>query len=138
VHAGRLHWIDEEGVPIGIERQAVAPRAPVISGLSPEEIATMRERPSPRAGAALALIRTLLRSGSPLASEISEIDMSWSDGPVLYTVDGIEVRLGNEGWESRLQRLEGVLAQIARAGEPVTSIDLRFRDQVVLNGGASR
>jgi len=54
---------------------------------------------------------------------------------VLYTVDGIEVRLGAEEWDERLARLEGVLAQIARAGEPVSAIDLRFRDQVVLKKG---
>jgi hypothetical protein len=50
----------------------------------------------------------------------------------------VEVRIGTENWESRLARLEGVLGQIATAPEPVTAIDLRFRDQVVLNGGASR
>ena len=137
VHAGRLHWIDEEGIPLGMERRAVAPQAPVISGLTPEELAEMREKPSPRARMAISLIRTLLRKGSPLTAQISEIDVSRPDGPLLYTVDGVEVRLGTENWESRLGRLEGVLGQLAAAPEPV-SIDLRFRDQVVLNRGASR
>ena len=138
VHAGRLHWVDEEGVPVGVEREAVAPRAPVISGLTPDELAVMRERPSPRALEAIALIRMLLRSGSSLADQISEIDVSRPDDPVLYTVDGVEVRLGADNWDGRLARLEGVLGQLAAAPEPVTSIDLRFRDQVVLNGGGSR
>lgn len=138
VHAGRLHWIDEEGVPIGEERRAVAPAAPVISGLTPDELAVMRERPSPRARLAIHLIRMLLRTGSALAAQISEIDVSRADDPVLYTVDGVEVRIGTDNWESRLARLEGVLGQIATAPEPVTAIDLRFRDQVVLNGGSSR
>jgi len=135
VHAGRLHWIDEEGVPLGLARQAVAPSAPVISGLTPEELEVMRERPSPRAQMAITLIRTLLRNASPLSEQISEIDVGRRDGPVLYTVDGVEVRLGTENWEGRLRRLEGVLARLAASPEPVTSIDLRFRDQVVLNGG---
>lgn len=138
VHAGRLHWVDEEGVPVGVEREAVAPRAPVISGLTPDELAVMRERPSPRAQEAIALIRVLLRSGSSLVDQISEIDVSRPDDPVLYTVDGVEVRLGADNWDGRLARLEGVLGQLAAAPEPVTSIDLRFRDQVVLNGGGSR
>ncbi len=138
VHAGRLHWIDEDGTPIGVERRAVATHVPVISGLTPDELASMREQPSPRARMAIALIRALLRSGSPLASEISEIDVSRTDGPVLYTLDGVEVRLGAENWETRLPRLEGVLRQIAAASPPVTLVDLRFRDQVVLNGDSSR
>jgi cell division protein FtsQ len=135
VHGGRLHWLDEEGWLLGEESQAVAPTVPVISGLTEEEVATMRTQPSPKARAAIALIRSLLRTGSPLAAEISEIDMSRREGPVLYTVDGIEVRLGNEDWEERLARLEGVLAQVASQEGAVRSIDLRFRDQVVLTKG---
>ena len=59
--------------------------------------------------------------------------MSRPEGPVLYTVDGVEVRLGTEEWEERLARLEGVLAQVAT--QDVRGVDLRFRDQVVLRKG---
>lgn len=135
VNGGRLHWLDEEGWLLGGESQAVVPSLPVISGLTADEVATMRTRPSPKALTAIALIRSLLRTGSPLTTEISEIDMSRRDGPVLYTVDGIEVRLGMEDWEERLARLEGVLAQVASEYGAVRAIDLRFRDQVVLTKG---
>lgn len=134
VHAGRLHWMDEDGRVLGEEARAVAPEVPVISGLSEEELATMRTSPGPKARAAIALIRALLRSGSTLTAEISEIDMSRAEGPVLYTVDGVEVRLGAEEWDERLARLEGVLAQVAT--QDVNGVDLRFKDQVVLNRGA--
>ena len=130
VHAGRLHWLDEEGRVLGEEHHAVAPEVPVISGLTEEELTTMRTAPGPRARQAITLIRALLRTGSALAAEISEIDMSRAEGPVLYTVDGVEVRLGTEEWEERLSRLEGVLAQVAT--QDVHGVDLRFRDQVVL------
>ncbi len=136
VHAARLHWMDEDGHVLGEERRAVSPGAPVISGLTEEELATMRTAPGPKARAAVTLIRTLLRSGTTLASEISEIDMSRPEGPVLYTVDGVEVRLGAEDWDERLARLEGVLAQVAT--QDVSGVDLRFKDQVVLRRGASR
>ena len=53
-------------------------------------------------------------------------------GPMLYLVDGIEVRLGPDAWSDRLARLDGVLAELDASGERVASIDLRFRDQVVL------
>ena len=136
VHAGRLHWMDEEGRVLGEERRAVVPDAPVISGLTEEELASMRTSPGPKARAAVTLIRALLRSGSALAAEISEIDMSRSEGPVLYTVDGVEVRLGAEDWDERLARLEGVLAQVAT--QDVSGVDLRFKDQVVLRRRAVR
>jgi len=135
VSSGTLHWLDEEGRLLGEAPHAVVPSVPVISGLSEDELVALSTEPGPKARVALALIRSLLRSGSALVSEISEIDMSGREGPVLYTVDGIEVRLGVEEWEERLARLEGVLAQIARTGDGVTAIDLRFRDRVVLKKG---
>jgi cell division septal protein FtsQ len=105
---------------------------PVISGLTPEDLATGQRGPSERVARGVALIRTLLRASSPLLGQISEIDVSRPEGPVLYMVDGIEVRLGAEDWEARVSRLVGVLAQLAVSGRAVSAIDLRFRDQVVL------
>ena len=130
VHSGRLHWLDEEGRLLGASPEAVVPQVPVVSGLSDDEVVSMRSAPSPKALAAIALIRVLLRTGSALAAEISEIDMSRKDGPVLYTVDGVEVRLGTEEWEEQLARLEGVLTQVA--DQDVRAVDLRFRDQIIL------
>lgn len=128
--AGRLYWLDEDGVSLGPEPRAVTPRLPVITGIRPEETRSGGAA-AEDARAAVSLIRSMLRTGSPLTREISEIDMSGADGPVLYTVDGVEVRLGTTDWEDRLGRLDGVLTQIRSLGEPVESVDLRFRGQVV-------
>jgi cell division septal protein FtsQ len=86
--------------------------------------------------AGVALIRTLMRAQSSLLREISEVDVSRPEGPVLYMLDGVEVRLGREDWDDRLGRLGGVLAQLRASGQRATSIDLRFRDQVVLRTAA--
>ncbi|HYB41108.1 MAG TPA: FtsQ-type POTRA domain-containing protein [Candidatus Methylomirabilis sp.] len=131
-HAGRLHWVDEEGMDLGLESRPVALGAPVLSGLEADDLGAAHRRPSERAAAGIALLRLLLRAQSPLLGQISEVDVSRREGPVLYTVGGIEVRLGGEDWDARLGRLQGVLAQLAGSAEAVTSIDLRFRDQVVL------
>lgn len=135
VHAGRLHWIDESGHVIGRETQAVAPPAPVISGLSEAELLSVKEAPHGKARDAIRLIRALLRSNSALAGEISEIDVGGGDGPVLYTLGGIEVRLGTDEWDERLSRLETLLAQKTAREGGIRVVDLRFRDQVVLQGG---
>ena len=42
---------------------------------------------------------------------------------------------GADEWDERLARLEGVLAQTAAREGGVRMVDLRFRDQVVLQGG---
>jgi cell division protein FtsQ len=136
VHTGKLHWIDEHGADLGPESRAVALGAPVLSGLDAGELGSGPGAPSERATLGITLVRLLVHSQSPLLQQVSEIDMSRDEGPVLYTVDGVEVRLGKEDWEARLGRLQGVLAQLSAAGEAVTSVDLRFRDQVVLKTAA--
>ncbi len=136
VHAGKLHWIDEHGADLGPESRAVALAAPVLSGLDAGELGAGHGAPSERAALGITLVRLPLGLQRPLLKQVSEIDMSRSEGPVLYTVDGVEVRLGKEDWEARLGRLQGVLAQLGASGEVVTSVDLRFRDQVVLKTAA--
>lgn len=133
VSAGRLSWADEEGRVLGPEPRAVAPALPVVTGLEGEGPVGGLPVDVERTRTAVALLRTMLRTGTPLAGQVSEIDVREAHkGPVLYTTDGVEVRLGDEAWEERLGRLEGVLAQLRAEPEPVEAIDLRFRDQVVL------
>ncbi len=134
--ADRFFWVDEQGVPIGNETRAQALDAPLVSGVGDEDGAAAGRTPSERVAAGVALIRTLMRLQSPLLTEISEVDVSRAEGPVLYMLDGVEVRLGSEDWNDRLGRLGGVLAQLRASGQKATSIDLRFRDQVVLRTAA--
>lgn len=135
--AGGLFWLDEEGGVLSPERRAVVPRLPVITGLMPRNAESALTMDPRRLDDALALLRHLLRRERPLASQLSEIDMSQGGGPVLYTMDGIRVDLGNERWEERLRRLGGVLSRVQESEEPVESIDLRFRGQLVLTPKAS-
>ena len=98
-----------------------------------EEIASASRAPSERLLTGVQLIRTLLRAGSPLVGQISEVDVSRSDGPVLYTVDGHRGAPGRRGVGSA----HPAAGRRARPGrrpraQAVSAIDLRFRDQVVL------
>src|SRR4029450_3969154 len=132
VNAGSLYWVDEQGVPLGPETRAVSVDAPLISGVTAADVAAAGRMPSERVATGVALLRTLMRAQSSLLSEISEVDVSRPEGPVLFMLDGVEVRIGSEDWDGRLGRLGGVLAQLRASGQTVTSVDLRFRDQVVL------
>jgi len=134
--AGGFHWVDEQGVPLGPETRAVALDAPLVSAAAADDVAAAGRTPSERMAAGVALIRTLMRAQSSLLREISEVDVSRPEGLVLYMLDGVEVRLGRENWDDRLGRLGGVLAQLRASGQKATSIDLRFRDQVVLRTAA--
>jgi cell division protein FtsQ len=126
-----LVWIDVEGYLVGTEPRPGTPALPILSGVARAGTGG-DEEPSPRLRAGLALIRAVQRTGGRVAGRISEIDLTPADGPVLYTTDGAEVRVGDEAWGQRLARLDGVLADLDGHGERVLSVDLRFRDLVVL------
>ena len=136
VPAGKFFWVDEQGVPLGPERRAVVLDVPLVSAAGADDAAAAGRTPSERVAAGVALVRTLMRAQSPLLREISEVDVSRPEGPVLYMLDGVEVRIGREDWDERMGRLGGVLAQLRASGQQATSIDLRFRDQVVLRTAA--
>jgi cell division protein FtsQ len=135
VQAGRLHWVDAQGVDLGVAPRAVAPTLPIISGVDPAALGGPRQGAGPGLEAGLALLRLLDGSRSPLLGRVSEIDAGRPEGPVLVLLDGTEVRLGHEAWDERLARLQGVLAQLEASRGSATTIDLRFRDQVVLKPG---
>jgi cell division protein FtsQ len=130
VNASGLHWIDAEGYLVTTDARPGSTGLPILTGVgAPAPGATA---PSETLRAGLALLHVLQRTSARLAARVSEVDLGRASGPVLYLVDGIEVRVGSEGWEDRLARLDGVLAELDARGERIASIDLRFRDQVVL------
>lgn len=130
--AGGLVWIDEEGAVLEDQPRPIVQALPLISGLSAEELTPGRRVPSDRLRAALQLIRAIVRSGGRLVSEISEVNVTRPEAPLLYTLEGVEVKLGGEAWAERLGRLEGLLGQLKNPKEPLASVDLRFDNLVVL------
>jgi cell division protein FtsQ len=129
VNAGGLHWVDPEGYLVTTAARPGATGLPILTGVAAPAPGTV---PSEGLRAGLALLHVLQRTSGRLAARVSEVDLSRPTGPVLYLVDGIEVRLGSDAWSDRLARLDGVLGDLDARGERVVSIDLRFRDQVVL------
>jgi cell division septal protein FtsQ len=130
VNASGLHWVDAEGYLVSTDARPGAIGLPILTGVGAP--APGASEPSEGLRAGITLLHVLQRTSTRLAARVSEIDLSRAHGPVLYLVDGIEVRLGLDAWGDRLARLDGVLGELDARGERVTSIDLRFRDQVVL------
>jgi cell division protein FtsQ len=129
--AAGLVWVDATGHLVGPERHGAMPALPILSGVEPPP-ATAGEPVGDRLQTGLALLHALKRAGGLVADRVSEVDLGPAGGPVLYTVDGMAVWLGPEGWDERLARLDAVLGGLAEQQEPVATVDLRFRDQVVL------
>jgi cell division protein FtsQ len=130
VNGGGLHWVDAEGYLVTTDARPGATGLPILTGVGVPAPGVSEPSEGLRTG--LALLHVLQRTSGRLAARVSEIDLARPHGPVLYLVDGIEIRLGPDGWSDRLARLDGVLGELDARGERVASIDLRFRDQVVL------
>jgi cell division protein FtsQ len=130
VNAGGLHWVDAEGYLITRDARPGSTGLPILTGVGVPTSGPAAPSEGLRTG--LTLVHALERTSRRLVARVSEVDLGRLVGPVLYLVDGIEVRLGSEGWSDRLARLDGVLEELDARSEGVASIDLRFRDQVVL------
>ena len=135
VNAGGLHWVDAEGYLVATDARPGATGLPILTGVA-VPVPGM-DVPSEALRTGLGLLHVLQRASGRLAARVSEVDLSHPHGPVLYLVDGIEVRLGSDAWSDRLARLDGVLGELDVRGERVAAIDLRFRDQVVLTPRAT-
>jgi cell division septal protein FtsQ len=127
----RLVWIDQEGRLAAPDRRAAPPPLPILSGVRRVVQAT-DQPPGDDLRTGLLLLRAVQRTGGRVPARVSEIDVASAHGPVLYLEDGAAVRVGTEDWDERLARLDGVLAELDSRGERVLTVDLRFRDLVVL------
>jgi hypothetical protein len=89
---------------------------------------------SPELEGALALLRRAREVSEGLWMDISEVRIAPGSDLVIYTVaDGAEIRVGSGALGSRdLERLWRVLIDIRDGGREAETIDLRFRNQVVV------
>ncbi len=85
---------------------------------------------------ALSLLETIKDFGYPLSSEIGEIELSSRRGLILHPSSGrFEICCGSEDFLQKLVLLKRVVEDLAERKWKVKSIDLRFRDQVVVRTG---
>ncbi len=126
---GQEHFVDREGVMLCEAPEDASPSLPLIEGGS-------REAGTARHGdlmAALVLLETVAHYGYPDLREIRAFDIT-QPGDVMMHPDGggLKIRCGHGDYLEKLLRLKRVAADLAERGWPVRIIDLRFRDQVVV------
>ncbi len=123
----QLYYVDRSGEKFGPLDTAHDRDYPVFTGL-PDDADGQRRWALRRA------LHLLRRSEtSELGLEISEIHLDPVDGLILYpTTPRVPLFLGWRGWERRLQRANRALQSWQGAAERIARVDLRFRDQVVI------
>jgi cell division protein FtsQ len=108
---GELYLIDSEGEPFKRLQAEDGVDLPIITGLDREEFDGKNARGKERAQLALLALDAWHRSANGKPEALSEARLS-AEGVTLVTASGLEVRVGDEEFDSRLSRLARVRAEL--------------------------
>ena len=128
-----MGMVDGEGVllpPTSFEQWSDLPS---LTGVEIQDVAFGEPLQSAPIGWAISFLKDVaaMKSGAPF--EITEIDVSDLQHPLLYTGDGsVPIRIGPTGSPSQLISLPTVLTDLARKGIEAEYIDVRFSDQIIV------
>jgi cell division protein FtsQ len=135
-----LSW-DREIIPL--EEEDFHRDLPVVSGFSSpslsgrQSMVPYQQWSSAPAKLALDFCNTVLEEDSGFGEIISEINLQDEDNLVLYLIPrAIRVNMGKGSFKTKLKRLKAILNYQEKT-EGLASIDLRFKDQVVLRKSSS-
>jgi len=136
VAAGRMFYVDAEGMLMPVIRSENAFDLPVITGAAEVqqcEIGTHLTHPAIRE--ALLLVMAAQRLDDALYRRISEVHIEPSGDLLLYTADGgVPVVVGRGDITTKLERFDAFWTAVvtSRGAQTLASVDLRFADQVVV------
>lgn len=123
-----LYYVDRSGATFGPLRPQDSRDYPLITGLDPAE------EEGPRTWAIRRALRLLRRCDrEPCIGELSEIHLADRRGVIVYLAEPrVPIVLGWGSWPAKLDRAERALRAWEGAAERLASLDVRFRNQVVL------
>lgn len=128
VAAGKLYYVDGDGVLFKEVGEKEDVNFPILTGLRREDLAT----PDP---AIRRRIRDAMRVSDLMTRDshtLSEIHFDAPDRLVLYTVNfPVALRMGWGDWDEKIRRLDRVLTLWKEKEARLVSLDVSFRDQVV-------
>jgi hypothetical protein len=110
--------------------ECTAERFPVVTGLPVREVpGTMGVMLKTTAD--MDVIRTVL--GAPWVEQLSEINLAELPALVLYTRDGLKIKLNADAsLAQNLRRLATVLQDLRARGQVALAVDARYKDQMVV------
>lgn len=148
IQLDRLYGVDADASLIPLPTTDRLPNLPVITGFQPEgSVRVSRGRPmdargdgvtaailqSPMMHRAIYVIGQLQTLSPELLDRISEVHVRDPDDPILYTMrDGMAIRLGVGRYPTKLKRLRTMFERLKRDSISTSSIDLRFKNQVIV------
>jgi cell division protein FtsQ len=128
IAAGKLYYVDGNGVVFKEVGKNENVNYPILTGLRPAELATSDPALRRRIRDALRLSELMTRDSHTL----SEIHFDAADQLVLYTMKfPVALRMGWGHWEEKIRLLDRVLNLWKDNEARLASLDVSFRDQVI-------
>jgi cell division protein FtsQ len=141
VAVGQMFYVDTGGVLMPVIRSEAAFDLPVLTGV--ENVTTCepgKRLSDPAVCEALRLIRAAQQLDEALYRRISEVHIAPTGELSLYTTDaGVPVLVGRGDITTKLEKFEAFWSTVVsrRGAQALTSVDLRFADQVVVRWAAN-
>jgi cell division protein FtsQ len=128
IAAGKLYYVDGDGVVFKEVGEDENVNFPILTGLHPAELATPDPAVRQKIRDALRLSELMTRDSHTL----SEIHFDAADRLVLYTVKfPVALHMGWGNWEKKIRLLDRVLSLWKEKETGLVSLDVSFRDQVI-------
>jgi cell division protein FtsQ len=130
LNANGLIGVDAEGVPLPHIGAASIETLPIISGiLTVQALADSATQAHLVSG--LAFLDRLSKQAPSVHKRISEVNVGDVSRMGFTLVDnGLEVIVGDVGWEKTIPAIEGVIHRVTRQMETVRTVDLRFGEKI--------
>lgn len=133
---GRTYFVDKDGILIGSVRSAEdisgKEALPLIVGLSADgPIALGQTVDNVRVPLAIKVIEKVSARGGLGGISVSKIDVSNPSSATFFTAEGVQIRIGDEDIDRRLNRLAETLERLDIKDKSVKYLDLRFDDVVI-------
>jgi len=126
------YLVDDEGIVLTEMRDMIEEGLPVIEGVGWRFFRSIGTKEDSRnMQNALLLLREIKKTRFIRAHTLMKIDVSDRRNVSFYIEDGLEIKIGDSNFKTRLDALDGALASINIDDDRVKYVDLRFDDVVL-------
>ncbi len=128
-----LYYIDDRGDIFKVLEQSDSLDYPVITGISRAFLLDHPEQTKARLARVARFVDRLSTRREFTLEDVSEVHIGETDGIILYTASGgVPIRMGDSGYEDKLNRLERIYGELKPRLPVLRYIDLQVADRVIV------
>jgi cell division protein FtsQ len=134
-----LYYVDRSGDVFKMLEAGDGLNYPVITGINRQDLLDNHDQAQNCLVKALELMQELEKRDLFNLDDISEIHYDQQEGLVMYTlVGGVPVRMGDQGFAAKLDRLEAIYSDLEPRLLALKYIDLNVADRVIVKVDSKR